>query len=124
MTEENGRKEFRLSRRGFLKLSGAAVAAVAASMAFDNLVFLQSIEDVDNPLAFYPNRDWESIYRDQFRADYDFSFVCAPNDTHNCRLRAFVRNGIITRIEQPYDVSEYKVAWQQGNRYMAPQRLS
>ena len=78
------------------------------------MAFLQPIDEIDNPLAFYPNRDWETIYRDQLRADYSFSFVCAPNDTHNCRLNAFVRNGIITRIEQPYDVSEYRDL--QGNK--------
>ena len=32
-----------------------------------------------------------------------FTWVCAPNDTHMCRLRAFVRNGVILRSEQNYD---------------------
>ena len=107
MTEQNDSQKFRVSRRQFLKMSGATVASVSVAMAMENVAFLQPIDSVDNPLAFYPNRDWESVYRDQLRADYSFSFVCAPNDTHNCRLHAFVRNGIITRIEQPYDVSSY-----------------
>ncbi|MCH8062726.1 MAG: molybdopterin-dependent oxidoreductase [Chloroflexi bacterium] len=114
MSEQNGHREFKVSRRQFLKFSGATVAGVAAAMAFERMAFLQPIDEIDNPLIFYPNRDWETIYRDQLRADYSFSFVCAPNDTHNCRLNAFVRNGIITRIEQPYDVSEYRDL--QGNK--------
>lgn len=108
MDGNNNGLNFNISRRGFLKISGATVASVAAAMAFERMAFLQTIDTVDNPLAFYPNRGWEGIYRDQFRADFSFSFVCAPNDTHNCRLQAYVRNGIITRIEQPYDVSGYK----------------
>ena len=89
-------------------MGGAAIGAAALTSAFGRLAFLAPLEEIDNPLAFYPNTGWEKIYRDQYRTDYEFSFVCAPNDTHNCRLKAFVRNGIITRIEQAYDVSEYK----------------
>lgn len=107
MTEQNETKKFRVSRRQFLKISGATIGSVAAVLAFERLAFLQTADTIDNPLAFYPNHDWEKIYRDQYRTDYEFSFVCAPNDTHNCRLVASVRNGIITRIEQPYDVSGY-----------------
>jgi hypothetical protein len=29
--------------------------------------------------------------------------VYSPNDTHACRMRAFVRNGVVMRIEQNYD---------------------
>ena len=89
-------------------MGGAAIGAAALTSAFGRLAFLAPLEEIDNPLAFYPNTGWEKIYRDQYRTDYEFSFVCAPNDTHNCRLKAFVRNGIITRIEQAYDVSGYK----------------
>ena len=54
---------------------------------------------VDNPLAQYPNRDWERMYRDIFRHDRTFSFLCAPNDTHNCLLKGFVKNNVLVRIE-------------------------
>jgi nitrate reductase / nitrite oxidoreductase, alpha subunit len=57
-----------------------------------------SLERVDNPLAHYPDRGWEKVYRDLFREDDSFIFLCAPNDTHNCLLRASVRNGVVTRI--------------------------
>ena len=96
-----------ISRRGFMKVGGAAAAAVVGGLIIDRVGFLRAQSTVDNPLTFYPNRDWESVYRDQHRVDRTFSWVCAPNDTHNCRLNASVRNGVITRIEQPYDISEY-----------------
>jgi MoaA/NifB/PqqE/SkfB family radical SAM enzyme len=74
MTDHNNGLNFNISRRGFLKISGATVASVAAAMAFERVAFLQSIDSVDNPLAFYPNRSWEAIYRDQFRSVYG-SFI-------------------------------------------------
>ena len=92
-----------VNRRGFFKLGGAAVAAGAAVYAETKMAFLQAAPGIDNPLAAYPNRGWESIYKDQYRYDSSFTFVCAPNCTHNCRLRAFVRNGVIMRTEQNYD---------------------
>ncbi len=56
------------------------------------------LEAIENPLAFYPNRDWERTYRDLFHPDSTFHFLCAPNDTHNCLLKAHVRSGVVTRI--------------------------
>jgi len=58
---------------------------------------------VDNPLGRYPDRDWERVYRDQYAYDGSFTWICAPNDTHMCRMRAFVRNGVMLRSEQNYD---------------------
>jgi nitrate reductase alpha subunit len=31
-----------------------------------------------------------------------------PNDTHACRVRAFVRNGVVMRVEQNYDHQTYE----------------
>ena len=45
-----------------------------------------------------PNRDWERTYRDLWKYDSTFTFLCAPNDTHNCILNAYVRSGVMTRI--------------------------
>ncbi|MDP6273498.1 MAG: molybdopterin-dependent oxidoreductase [Dehalococcoidia bacterium] len=108
MTDHTGYENSRFSRRQFLKISGATLGAAAAVMSLEKTAFLQNVDEIENPLEFYPSRNWEHVYRDQYRTDYSFSFVCAPNDTHNCRLRAHVRNGVITRIEQAYDVSEYR----------------
>jgi nitrate reductase alpha subunit len=99
-----------LSRRSFVKTSALATAgAYLAVHGIDQtFAFLEAAPGIDNPLLHYPNRDWESIYRDQYRYDDSFTFICAPNDTHMCRLRAFVRNGIVIRIEQNYDGDNYR----------------
>lgn len=55
-----------------------------------------------NPLESYPNRDWERLYRDIFRPDGSFVYLCAPNDTHHCLLRAFVKDDVVVRIEPTY----------------------
>jgi nitrate reductase alpha subunit len=75
------------------------------------------IETVENPLAYYPNRDWEKIYRDQYRYDSSFSWVCSPNDTHACRANAFVRNGVVVREGEQYDYQNYKDIY--GNKSTA-----
>ncbi len=90
----------KLSRRGFLGTSLAALAA--AGSADPMLAALSFVTEVDNPLEAYPERDWERIYRSQHDYDSQFHFMCAPNDTHNCLLRAYVKNGVVTRIGPSY----------------------
>ena len=85
------------TRRNFLVGILGASAASAAESAAAPLRFLKPM-DVENPLASYPNRDWERTYRNIFEPDSSFVFLCAPNDTHNCLLRAYVKNGIVVRI--------------------------
>ncbi|HEY7154471.1 MAG TPA: molybdopterin-dependent oxidoreductase, partial [Gemmataceae bacterium] len=88
-----------MNRRDFLKsilATGSAGLLSAPLRGFD-------VVSVENPLGVYPSRGWEQVYRDQYRCDSSFTWVCAPNDTHMCRLRAFVRNGIMLRSEQNYD---------------------
>ncbi len=98
MVSPNSSSDF--SRRRFiLLLSGSAFAATALPV----LGSLVPLEGIENPLKFYPARDWERVYRDQYRYDRAFTWVCAPNDTHNCRLTAFVRNGVVIRSEQSYE---------------------
>jgi nitrate reductase alpha subunit len=85
------------NRRSFLKgLFGAAVTGAAAAEAAP-IRYLKPME-VENPLAAYPNRDWEKTYRNIFKPDSTFVFLCAPNDTHNCLLKAYVKNGVVVRI--------------------------
>ena len=50
----------------------------------------------------------------QYRYDSSFTWVCLPNDTHACRIRAFVRNGVVMRVEQNYDHQTYEDLY--GNR--------
>jgi len=83
-----------LRRREFLQWATAAGFGAFALSATRGW----GLEAIENPLAFYPNRDWERTYRDLFRPDSTFHFLCAPNDTHNCLLKAHVRSGVLTRI--------------------------
>ncbi len=93
----------KFSRRRLLQVAGISGAAGTAILSGVRLAYLQEIPDTSDPLGHYPNRDWERVYRDQYRYDSSFTFVCSPNDTHACRLRAFVRNGIVVRTAQNYD---------------------
>jgi nitrate reductase / nitrite oxidoreductase, alpha subunit len=93
-----------ITRRRFLQMAAAAGFAAAASpreLLAREFRFLAPVR-VDNPLVSYPNRDWERLYRDVYRTDRSFVFLCAPNDTHNCLLRAMVKNNIVVRIEPTY----------------------
>lgn len=87
-----------LNRRNFLQaaVAGSSTLLVQRLWGFEPVA-------VANPLGTYPDRDWEKLYRDQYRVDRSFTWVCAPNDTHNCRMRAFVRNGVVVRSEQAYE---------------------
>ncbi len=92
-----------MDRRGFLRLAAmAGLGGVAAPADLFAQYRVLAPVRVGNPLADYPNRDWERIYRDIFRHDRTFTFLCAPNDTHNCLLRAFVKNNVLVRIEPTY----------------------
>jgi nitrate reductase alpha subunit len=83
-----------MDRRKFLH----AASAVGFSALVGGATRAWGLDKVENPLAQYPNRDWEKVYRDLFKVDGTFTFLCAPNDTHNCLLKAHVRNGVVTRI--------------------------
>ncbi|GMV39866.1 MAG: hypothetical protein AMXMBFR64_15820 [Myxococcales bacterium] len=83
-----------LSRRTFL--SGLAAAGFGGLVASMNRAL--GLENLASPLEHYPDRGWEKVYRDLYKADSEFAFLCAPNDTHNCLLKAYVKNGAIARI--------------------------
>ena len=103
-----------LSRRQFLKVTTGTVAAVALADKALALTALQPVVEVGNPLGEYPDRAWERVYHDQYRYDSSFTWCCSPNDTHACRIRAFVRNGVVMRVEQNYDHQTYEDLY--GNR--------
>jgi len=103
-----------LTRRQFLKTSAGTIAAIAIADKALALTALQPVIEVGNPLGEYPDRSWERVYHDQYRYDSSFTYCCAPNDTHECRVRAFVRNGVVMRVEQNYDHQTYEDLY--GNR--------
>ncbi|MBI5628454.1 MAG: molybdopterin-dependent oxidoreductase, partial [Candidatus Rokubacteria bacterium] len=105
----------KFTRRRFLQVGAVAAGAFAAlgdkALA---LKTLKPVTEVENPLETYPARDWEAVYRDQYRYDESFTWVCSPNCTHECRMRAFVRNGVFMRAEQNYD--NHRIGDLYGNR--------
>jgi nitrate reductase alpha subunit len=82
------------TRREFLGATASAGFAAFVASATE----AWGLDVIQNPLAAYPARDWERAYRDLWRYDDTFTFTCAPNDTHNCILNAYVRNGVVVRI--------------------------
>lgn len=87
------------TRRGFLRVAPAALLAAAtgaqpAAAAVESFSLLRQLEPIPNPLAAYPSRGWEHAYRDLYTPDSTYHYLCAPNDTHGCLLRASVKNGV------------------------------
>ncbi|HEU6445385.1 MAG TPA: molybdopterin-dependent oxidoreductase, partial [Gaiellaceae bacterium] len=105
-----------LSRRELLKRAVVTGSAAGIAELFLPAQFLSSASAqggvqavaIANPLTELPHRGWERIYRDQFAEDSSFVFTCAPNDTHNCLLRAHVKNGVIVRISPTYGYGKAK----------------
>ena len=97
----------KLTRRTFLQMAGATGATLTIANKAMAFRLLKPAVEVGNPLDAYPDVAWESVYRDQYRYDRTFTFVCSPNDTHGCRVRAFVRNEVVMRVEQNYDHQNY-----------------
>ncbi len=102
-----------INRRQFLRWLGAGAGATVLNLNMP-LKLLAAANPNENPLAGSINRDWEKIYRNQYEYDSWFDWVCSPNDTHACRVRAYVRNGIVTRLGATYDYQNYRDLY--GNR--------
>ena len=93
----------KLSRRRLLMWFGVGGAVAGAAV----LHTLWPRDESKSPLTEAVSREWEKIYRDQYVYDSHFDWVCSPNDTHACRVRAYVRNGIVTRMGSTYDYQDY-----------------
>ncbi|MEM4970930.1 MAG: molybdopterin-dependent oxidoreductase [Sulfolobales archaeon] len=100
---------FRLTRRDFLRAASSAALATLFSrfpeefLAFE---FIEPIEPSINPLEQYPNRGWENIYRDIYSPDSSFVFLCAPNCTFICLLRAYSKGGYVLYVDPTYGYGE------------------
>ncbi len=106
-TNDNNLKDKKglVSRRAFMKITtGAGISMMLAGYQSDLFAFLEPASD--NPLESYPDRNWEKIFRNIYETDGEYHFLCAPNDTHNCLLKAHVKNGVITRISPSYRYGE------------------
>lgn len=93
----------KITRREFLK--GASLLGLGFLVGKEDasLSLLEKIPHIENPMEHYPFRDWEKTYHDQYRYDSSFTYICSPNDTHSCRVKGIVRNGVVVRLEPPYD---------------------
>lgn len=80
------------TRRRFLECAAAAGAANILSLSL-----LRPMQGAESPLSHYPRRGWERLYRDVYATDDSYVFMCTPNCTHNCYLRAYVKNGVVVR---------------------------
>lgn len=87
-----------ISRRQFLKGAGVVSLLPFAGNVEAALKTLVPVPDIPNPLAGYPDRNWEKLYRNLYKPDSSFIFGCQPNDTHNCLIRAYVKNDVISFI--------------------------
>ena len=106
MSEHNFDNLGNMNRRAFLRWMGVGAGTTVLNMGLP-LNLLATADPDQNPLAGSVTRGWEKIYRDQYKYDSTFDWVCSPNDTHACRVRAYVRNGIVTRMGATYDYQNY-----------------
>ena len=107
--QKNKHTEHSYSRREFLKVGTLGLGGFSLLWSMPgSSFFLNKIPEIDNPLTHYPNRGWEKSYRNQYKFDDSFTFICSPNCTHECRMRGFKRNGVMIRTEQNYDSHKIK----------------
>ncbi len=106
-SNKNSKDENTINRKSFLKILGlAGGTAILHSLKGNQLFAFIEPFKVENPLKQYPNRDWEKQYRDLYNYDSTFHFLCAPNDTHNCLLKVYVKNGVAVRIGPSFGYSK------------------
>ena len=114
------KQKFVISRRDFLSMIPVAYAAVLLPNLPKEVLALQYIGPIDpalNPLQTYPNRDWEKIYRDIYTPDSTYHYLCAPNDTHGCLLRASVKNETVMYADPSFGYNKATDAY--GNKASA-----
>ena len=83
-------------------LAGLLVGAQDVGAVVQSYQVLRPIEPGANPLSDYVKRDWEKVYRDLYTPDSTYHYMCGPNDTHGCLLRATVKNGVTVYADPSY----------------------
>ena len=106
MAQEMQKSDHEMPRRHFLRWVGVGTGGALIGMSIAYRLLRPTVEN-SNPLTGSVAREWEKIYHDQYRYDSWFDWVCSPNDTHACRIRAYVRNGIVIRSGATYDTQDY-----------------
>ena len=98
MTMRKDERNDGITRRDFLETAAGLGFSAVLAQSLPASVWASE----DNPLVRRVSREWEQVYRDLINADSTFNFLCAPNDTHNCLLTAYVKNGVVARIGPSY----------------------
>ncbi|WP_440991614.1 molybdopterin-dependent oxidoreductase [Haloarchaeobius baliensis] len=97
-----------LARRDFLKGIGAtATVAGSASVLGDDLLGMDGLEVVDDPIGSYPYRDWEDLYREEWDWDSKARSTHSVNCTGSCSWEVYVRNGQVWRESQAGDYPQF-----------------
>lgn len=92
-----------VTRRGFLGLMGGIASTCFVGCGSTPVTPpLTPMTDFD-PLAFYPFRGWESLYREQFKYDKVVRSTHSANCTGSCSWMVYVRDGVMIREEQAAD---------------------
>ncbi len=104
-----------IGRRKFLAAAPPAALALAspriagAATLLGGYTMLAQVEPPStNPLQEYPNRDWEQVYRDLYTPDSQYHYMCGPNDTHGCLLKASVKNGVVVYADPSFRYKDAK----------------
>ena len=106
MTQQPERSAQEISRRRLLQWLGVGTGGAVLGAGV-SCRLLRPVDIEENPLLRKVSRDWEKIYHDQYRYDSQFDWVCSPNDTHACRIRSYIQNGIVVRSGETYDIQRY-----------------
>ncbi|WP_435345888.1 molybdopterin-dependent oxidoreductase [Haloarchaeobius sp. HRN-SO-5] len=97
-----------LARRDFLKGLGATATVTGASSVLgDDLLQMDGLEVVEDPIGSYPYRDWEDLYREEWDWESRARSTHSVNCTGSCSWEVFVRNGQVWREEQSSDYPQF-----------------
>lgn len=92
-----------VSRHGFLGLLGGAAGMLAGCTRPHPADKAPLAGEPFDPLDFYPYRNWESLYRDQFKWDKVVRSTHSANCTGSCSWMVYVKDGVMLREEQAAD---------------------
>jgi nitrate reductase alpha subunit len=86
-----------ITRRKFLQSAAYTTAGVLVA---NNVLALDVLLPVLDPMGAYPYRGWEPLYKDQWTFDYFGRVAHSVNCTGSCTWKAYVKNGVAFKEEQ------------------------
>lgn len=87
---------------GTSALFGLLTGTASPAQAMGGYRMVVPVPSGTNPLKEYPNRGWEHVYRDLYTPDSTYHYMCGPNDTHGCLLKASVKNGVVVYADPSF----------------------